>query len=50
MIVLFFCSFYFTFSKLQPINYLINVANDESVNNEKNNMREIAIFKNGVTL
>jgi len=32
------------------INYIINVASGKYVNNEKNNFREIAIFKNGVTL
>lgn len=32
------------------INYIINVASGENVNNEKNNFREIAIFKSGVTL
>lgn len=32
------------------INYIINVASGELVNNEKNNFREIAIFKTGVTL
>ncbi|MBP8783738.1 MAG: UxaA family hydrolase, partial [Paludibacter sp.] len=32
------------------INYLINVASGELVNNEKKNYREIAIFKTGVTL
>jgi altronate hydrolase len=29
---------------------LIRVAGGEQVNNEKNNYREIAIFKTGVTL
>ena len=32
------------------ISYIIKVASGELVNNEKNNFREIAIFKNGVTL
>jgi len=32
------------------IEYVINVASGELVNNEKNNFRELAIFKNGVTL
>ncbi|WP_010238180.1 UxaA family hydrolase [Clostridium arbusti] len=32
------------------INYIINIANGELANNEKNHIREIAIFKNGVTL
>lgn len=32
------------------ISYLIKVASGELVNNEKNDFREIAIFKNGVTL
>ncbi|WP_456276458.1 UxaA family hydrolase [Bacillus sp. AK128] len=32
------------------INYIINVASGQLVNNEKNNFREIAIFKTGVTL
>lgn len=32
------------------IAYVIKVANGEFVNNERNNFREIAIFKNGVTL
>ncbi|MGF7047594.1 altronate hydrolase [Paenibacillus sp. DS2015] len=32
------------------INYIIHVASGEPVNNEKNNFREIAIFKTGVTL
>lgn len=32
------------------IQYIIKVANGEWVNNEKNNYREIAIFKTGVTL
>lgn len=32
------------------INYVIDVASGKFVNNEKNNFREIAIFKNGVTL
>jgi altronate hydrolase len=31
-------------------DYVIAVANGEPVNNEKNNYREIAIFKTGVTL
>jgi altronate hydrolase len=30
--------------------YVLKVASGEHVNNEKNNFREIAIFKNGVTL
>ncbi|MEK3786756.1 UxaA family hydrolase [Paenibacillus sp. FSL K6-1230] len=32
------------------IDYIIEVASGEWVNNEKNEFREIAIFKNGVTL
>jgi altronate hydrolase len=32
------------------INYIIAVASGEWVNNEKNNFREISIFKTGVTL
>lgn len=32
------------------IDYVIQVASGEQVNNEKKNYREIAIFKNGVTL
>lgn len=32
------------------VNYVIQVANGEFVNNEKKNYREIAIFKTGVTL
>jgi altronate hydrolase len=32
------------------INYIIRVASGELVNNEKNDFREIAIFKTGVTL
>ena len=32
------------------INYILNVASGELVNNEKKNYREIAIFKTGVTL
>ena len=32
------------------IEYVINVASGELVNNEMNNFRELAIFKNGVTL
>lgn len=32
------------------IQYIINVSSGELVNNEKNNFREIAIFKDGVTL
>ena len=32
------------------IKYIIRVASGELVNNEKNNFRELAIFKNGVTL
>ncbi len=32
------------------IDYVIDVASGELVNNEKNNYREIAIFKTGVTL
>ncbi|WP_027624244.1 UxaA family hydrolase [Clostridium lundense] len=32
------------------INYVIKVASGEFVNNERNNFREIAILKNGVTL
>lgn len=32
------------------IEYIIKVASGKLVNNEKNNFRELAIFKNGVTL
>ena len=32
------------------IDYIISVANGEKVNNEKNNFREIALFKTGVTV
>ncbi len=32
------------------IDYIIKVASGELVNNEKNDFREIAIFKTGVTL
>jgi altronate hydrolase len=32
------------------IQYIIKVASGELVNNEKNDFREIAIFKTGVTL
>lgn len=32
------------------IEYIIRVASGELLNNEKNNFRELAIFKNGVTL
>lgn len=32
------------------IDYVVNVCNGEKTNNEKNNFREIAIFKSGVTL
>lgn len=32
------------------VNYIIKVASGELVNNEKNDFREIAIFKTGVTL
>ncbi len=32
------------------IDYIINVASGKLVNNEKNNFKEIAIFKSGVTL
>ncbi len=32
------------------VEYIIKVASGEKVNNEKKNYREIAIFKNGVTL
>ncbi|KHD37553.1 altronate hydrolase [Clostridium acetobutylicum] len=32
------------------IDYLLGVANGNMANNEKNNIREISIFKNGVTL
>lgn len=32
------------------IQYVIKVVNGENVNNEKSNIREISIFKNGVTL
>ncbi|SCY32767.1 UxaA family hydrolase [Alkaliphilus peptidifermentans] len=34
----------------QFLHYIIKVASGELVNNEKNNFREIAIFKTGVTL
>jgi altronate hydrolase len=34
----------------QFIDYVLRVASGEPVNNEKNNYREIAIFKTGVTL
>jgi altronate hydrolase len=32
------------------IDYVIRVASGEEVNNEKNDFRELAIFKTGVTL
>jgi altronate hydrolase len=32
------------------IDYIIQVANGEFVNNEENDFRELAIFKTGVTL
>lgn len=32
------------------IEYIIQVANGQLVNNEKNNFRELAIFKTGITL
>ncbi|SKA73674.1 D-altronate dehydratase [Clostridium sp. USBA 49] len=32
------------------INFIINVASGQLVNNEKNNFRELSIFKTGVTL
>lgn len=32
------------------MGYIVNVANGEATNNEKNGYREIAIFKDGVTL
>jgi altronate hydrolase len=32
------------------IGYIISVASGEKVNNEKNDFRELAIFKSGVTL
>ncbi|MDR2936099.1 MAG: altronate dehydratase family protein [Rikenellaceae bacterium] len=32
------------------IEYVLKVANGEQVNNEKNNYREVAIFKTGITL
>ena len=32
------------------IQYIISVSSGELVNNEKNDFREIAIFKDGVTL
>jgi len=40
------------FDKLvaQFIDYLLAVASGQLVNNEKNNARELAIFKTGVTL
>ncbi len=34
----------------QFIEYIINVADGEEVNNEKNNFREISIFKTGILL
>lgn len=34
----------------QFVNYIISIASGEQVNNEKNDFREIAIFKSGVTL
>jgi altronate hydrolase len=34
----------------QFLAYVVKVASGEFVNNEKNDFREIAIFKNGVTL
>ncbi len=36
--------------KYDLLNYIIKVASGEKTNNEKNGYREIAIFKNGVTL
>lgn len=35
---------------VQFIDYIVRVVNGEYTNNEKNNAREIAIFKSGVTL
>lgn len=35
---------------IQFIDYIVRVVNGEYTNNEKNNAREIAIFKSGVTL
>lgn len=35
---------------MEFINYIIRVANGEYVNNEKNDFKEIAIFKTGITL
>nr|AXJ99449.1 Altronate dehydratase [Paenibacillus brasilensis] len=32
------------------VDYIVDVASGTWVNNEKNNFRELAIFKNGVTL
>lgn len=32
------------------IDYIVKVANGEATNNEKNNFKELAIFKSGVTL
>ncbi|MBB6218523.1 altronate dehydratase [Anaerosolibacter carboniphilus] len=32
------------------VEYILKVANGELVNNEKNNFREITIFKSGVTV
>ena len=36
--------------KYELLDYIIKVASGEETNNEKNGYREIAIFKNGVTL
>ncbi|PKM93964.1 MAG: altronate hydrolase [Firmicutes bacterium HGW-Firmicutes-1] len=35
---------------VQFIDYIVSVVNGDKTNNEKNNAREIAIFKSGVTL
>jgi altronate hydrolase len=32
------------------VDYIVQVASGEFVNNEKNDFREISIFKSGVTL
>ena len=35
---------------VELIDYVVDVANGTNTNNEKNNFREIAIFKSGVTV
>ena len=40
----------FETSTSEFINFISDVASGKYVNNEKNNFREIAIFKQGVTL